>query len=164
MINPLGNDLNTVWNALKEGKSGVQNITIFDPQGFPTTIAAEIKNWDVGKVGEDVALWAKRGRHSRFAIGAAKQAVQASGFLDAHRDPTRIGVYMGAGEGNQDFVNFTTMMAAGIKDATSEFDLGGFLATGIKMLDANKNWNKSPTCPRLTWQTSSMPKAPMQTA
>lgn len=148
MINPLGNDLTTVWNALKEGKSGVGNITIFDPQGFPTTIAAEIKNWDIGQAGEDVALWAKRGRHSRFAVGAAKQAVKASGFLDAHRDPTRIGVYMGAGEGNQDFVNFTTMMAAGVSTGgPGEFDLGNFLSSGMAMLDAQQELEQEPNMP-----------------
>ncbi len=112
MVNPLGHDHETVWSALKESKSGVGRISIFDPTGFPTTIAAEVKGWDVDKVGEDPAVWKRRGRHTRFSVGAAKQAVAASGFLDFHRDPTRIGVYMGAGEGNQEFFNFTSMMAA----------------------------------------------------
>ena len=134
-INPMGHDHLSVWSGLKEGKSGVERITIFDPQGYPTTIAAEVKNWDVSKVGEDPAVWYRRGRHTRFAIGAAKQAVAQSGFLDTHRDPTRIGVYMGAGEGNQDFINFTTMMAAGLKDG-SPFKLGSFLSKGMEVLDA----------------------------
>ena len=67
-INPLGNDVPTVWKALQESKSGVAGITIFDASGFPTTIAAEIKGWDVSHAGEDLALWNRRGRHSRFAI------------------------------------------------------------------------------------------------
>ncbi len=145
MINPLGHDHETVWSALKESKSGVERITIFDPTGFPTTIAAEVKNWDVSKVGESVDLWQRRGRHTRFAIGAAKQAVASSGFLDAHRDPTRIGVYMGAGEGNQDFFNFTSMMAAGLKDGP--FNLSGFLAKGMEILDAEAELEQEPNMP-----------------
>ncbi len=137
MINPLGHDHETVWSALKESKSGVERITIFDPTGFPTTIAAEVKNWDVSKVGESIDVWQRRGRHTRFAIGAAKQAVASSGFLDAHRDPTRIGVYMGAGEGNQDFFNFTSMMAAGLKDGP--FNLSGSSPKGWRFSMPKRN-------------------------
>jgi len=145
-INPMGHDHLTVWAGLKEGKSGVGSITIFDPSGYPTTIAAEVKNWDVSKVGEDPAVWNRRGRHSRFAIGAAKQAVAASGFLDSHRDPTRIGVYMGAGEGNQDFFNFTSMMAAGLKES-NEFQLAAFLSKGMEVLDAQAELEQEPNMP-----------------
>ena len=44
MVNPLGHDVQSVWSALKESKSGVGPITVFDPAGYPTTIAAEVKN------------------------------------------------------------------------------------------------------------------------
>ena len=54
VINPLGNDIETVWSALKEGKSGVGYTTIFDASKFPTKISAEIKNWDVSQAGEDL--------------------------------------------------------------------------------------------------------------
>jgi 3-oxoacyl-[acyl-carrier-protein] synthase II len=145
MINPLGHDHETVWAALKNGQSGVGRISIFDPTGFPTTIAAEVKNWDVGKVGESVELWQRRGRHTRFAIGAAKQAVAASGIRDAKLDPTRVGVYMGAGEGNQDFFNFTSMMAAGLE--SGQFNLGDFLTAGMKMLDAEAELEQEPNMP-----------------
>ena len=42
MINPLGNDLATVWNGIKEGKSGVGYNTVFDASKFPTKICAEV--------------------------------------------------------------------------------------------------------------------------
>lgn len=145
MINPLGHDHETVWNALKNGESGVEQITIFDPTGFPTTIAAEVKNWDVGKVGEDVELWNRRGRHTRFSVGAAKQAVLSSGVLDFHHDPTRIGVYMGAGEGNQDFYNFTTVLAASMSE--SGFNLSKFLEKGRELLDAQVELEQEPNMP-----------------
>ncbi len=95
MINPLGHDVETVWNALKESKSGVGPISIFDATGYPTTIAAEVKNWDVSRCGENPEEWKHRGRHTRFAIGAAHQAIKQSGILDSGLDPRRLGVYMG---------------------------------------------------------------------
>jgi 3-oxoacyl-[acyl-carrier-protein] synthase II len=144
-VNPLGHDVHTVWSALKESKSGVGQISIFDPAGYPTTIAAEVKNWDVSKCGEDPAQWAHRGRHTRFAIGAAHQAILQSGILDSKMDPVRLGVYMGAGEGNQDFVNFTTMMAAAVKDGP--FDLGVFLRKGREVLDVNAELEQEPNMP-----------------
>ncbi|MCY2983074.1 MAG: beta-ketoacyl-[acyl-carrier-protein] synthase family protein [Planctomycetota bacterium] len=133
MVNPLGHDVQTVWSALRESKSGVGQISIFDPTGYPTTIAAEVKDWCISKAGEDAAVWKNRGRHTRFAIGAAKQAMAQSGLLDSGMAPTRIGVYMGAGEGNQDFPNFTNMMAAGVQHGP--FDLSAFLRRGRQVLN-----------------------------
>ena len=114
-INPLGHDVETVWKELKEGHSGVSFTTIFDASRFPTRISAEVKDWDVSELGVDMHLWEPRGRHSRFAAGAAQQAVDASGILDAGIDPLRIGVYLGSGEGNHDFHSFTRMMTAALQ-------------------------------------------------
>ena len=86
-INPLGNDVETMWTGVKEGRSGVGYTTIFDASKFPTKISAEIKNWDITETGEDAEIWKYRGRHTKFACGAAKQAVQQSGILDAEPRP-----------------------------------------------------------------------------
>ncbi|MCU0721581.1 MAG: beta-ketoacyl-[acyl-carrier-protein] synthase family protein [Pirellula sp.] len=145
MINPLGHDVETVWSALKESKSGVGPISIFDATGYPTTIAAEVKNWDVSRCGESPEEWKHRGRHTRFAIGAAHQAIKQSGILDSGLNPLRLGVYMGAGEGNQDFVNFTTMMAAAVREG--DFDLAAFLRKGREVLDVNAELEQEPNMP-----------------
>ena len=78
-INPMGHDVETVWSGLKEGKSGVGYTTIFDASTFPTRISAEVRNWDVSRIGEDLTVWKNRGRHTCFAAGAARQAVDSSG-------------------------------------------------------------------------------------
>jgi 3-oxoacyl-[acyl-carrier-protein] synthase II len=145
MINPLGHDVTTVWSALKESQSGVGKISLFDPTGYPTTIAAEVKAWDVSRCGEDPKVWSHRGRHTRFAIGAAHQAIRQSGILDSGLDPTRLGVYMGAGEGNQDFHNFTTMMAAAVQNGP--FDLSAFLRKGREVLDTKAELEQEPNMP-----------------
>ncbi len=145
MINPMGHDAATVWSGLKEGKSGVAKTTLFDASGFPTKISAEVKDWDVTKVGEPVELWANRGRHTRFAIGAAKQAMNDSGVSDTIKDPTRFGVYMGAGEGNQDFHTFSRMMSAAL--AGGDYDAAKFIAKGIELLDPAKELEQEPNMP-----------------
>ncbi len=145
MTNPLGHDPETVWKAVLEGRSSVGPITIFDASSYPTTIASEVKNYQLSNYGLIEDDWKRCGRHTKFAIGAAIQAVNASGFLDAKLDPRRVGVYMGAGEGNQDFYNFTTMMAAATQGPS--FDLAAFLKKGVKLLDAEAELEQEPNMP-----------------
>jgi 3-oxoacyl-[acyl-carrier-protein] synthase II len=144
-INPLGNDIETMWTALKQGKSGVGYTTIFDASKFPTKISAEIKNWDIVQTGEDPEVWKHRARHTRFACGAAKQAAAQSGFLDARLDPTRIGVYLGCGEGSQDFLSFSHMMTAALKP--DGLDLAAFARTGLEILNPVAEIEQEPNMP-----------------
>ncbi len=116
-VTPLGADIETVWKRVLAGESGVGYITHFDATNFPTRIAAEVRDWDLSDVGENPEDWKYQGRHTHFAIGAAKKAVADSGILDTPLDPTRFGVYTGSGEGQQDFDRFTEMMVAALEDA-----------------------------------------------
>lgn len=145
VINPLGHDVSTMWKALLESQSGVGPITVFDVTGYPTTIAAEVKNWDVSKVGENPSIWNYCGRHTRFAVGAAKQAVLQSGFLDSKIDPTRVGVYLGAGEGNLNFSNFTQMVDAAV--GGPEFDMTRFLGKGFELMNPREEMEQEPNMP-----------------
>jgi 3-oxoacyl-[acyl-carrier-protein] synthase II len=144
-INPMGHDAETVWSGLKEGKSGVGYTTIFDASRFPTKISAEVKNWDVADAGLDKSIWERRGRHSRFAAGAAKQAVDASGVLDANLDPVRFGVYLGSGEGNQDFDSFTRMMTAAL--TSDSLDIARFTKAGLETLNPMTELEQEPNMP-----------------
>lgn len=144
-INPLGNDVETVWTRLKQGESGVGYTSIFDASKFPTQISAEVKNWDIEDCGEDPELWKIRARHARFAAGAARQAVDGSGILDSELAPTRFGVYLGSGEGNQDFDSFTRMMAAAIVDG--KLDIARFTQAGLESLNPTVELEQEPNMP-----------------
>lgn len=144
-INPLGHDVETVWSALQEGRSGVAETTIFDASGFPTHIAAEVKNWDVAQAGEEVRCWEHRGRHSRFAVGAAKQAVESSGVMDAGVNPTRFGIYLGSGEGQQDFNSFSQMMASAMQ--ADELDVAEFTRKGLEVVNPMGELEQEPNMP-----------------
>jgi len=101
-VTPLGAEIETFWRRILNGESGVGYTTLFDAANFPTRISAEVRNWDLSDAGENPEDWKYQGRHTRFAVGAAKKAMADSG-LDLERvDPTRFGVYLGSGEGQQD--------------------------------------------------------------
>ena len=55
-VTPLGTDLDTVWNKLIAADSGMAPITRFDARSFPTTFAAEVKDYDFSRFVHDVAL------------------------------------------------------------------------------------------------------------
>lgn len=143
-VTPLGTTVPELWANLKEGKSGVGYTTLFDASNFPTRIAAEVKNWSLADVGENAAEWEKRGRHTKFAIGAAKQAMDESG-VGSTVDPDRFGVYLGAGEGQQDFYNFSHMMVAALKNG--ELDLAAFIQEGLNRLDPQLELEQEPNMP-----------------
>ncbi len=145
MINPMGHDCATVWAGLKEGKSGVAPTTLFDASGFPTKISAEVKNWDIASTGESAEVWRDRGRHTKFAAGAAKQAIADSGIMHTTIDPVRFGIYLGSGEGNQDFLTFTKMMAAALEGG--DYDAAKFIAKGLALLNPAKELEQEPNMP-----------------
>jgi 3-oxoacyl-[acyl-carrier-protein] synthase II len=143
-VTPLGATPERLWQNLLAGKSGVGRTTLFDANNFPTKISAEVKDWSIADEGEDPAVWAKRSRHTQFAAGAAKQAMRDSGVLDKV-DPTRFGVYLGAGEGQQDFYRFARMMA--VASADGEFSLKKFVETAVKELDPVAELEQEPNMP-----------------
>jgi 3-oxoacyl-[acyl-carrier-protein] synthase II len=144
-VTPMGTTVEPVWEGLKNGASGVGAISIFDASRFPTKIAAEVRNWNVSQVGEDPETWKLRGRHTRFAVGAAKQAVADSGILDARLDPTRWGVYLGSGEGQQDFHCFARMMTSAL--ASGSFDMALFTKAGLEWLHPMVELEVEPNMP-----------------
>lgn len=144
-VTPLGHEIETVWRRLLGGESGVGYISLFDASNFPTKISAEVRDWDLSDVGEDPEQWKYQGRHTHFAVGAAKKAVADSGIEDARIDPTRFGVYTGSGEGQQDFDRFTQMMVSGLQG--EDLDLGQFAKTGMEILHPISELEQEPNMP-----------------
>ncbi|HMO85336.1 MAG TPA: beta-ketoacyl-[acyl-carrier-protein] synthase family protein [Lacipirellulaceae bacterium] len=146
-VTPLGTRPAELWDNMMAAKSGVGRTTLFDASSFPTNIAAEVRNWSIAQEGEDPATWATRSRHTTFAGGAARQAMRDSGVLDAAGlDPQRFGVYLGAGEGQQDFFRFARMMTAGAAGG-GEFCLKTFMEIGLAELDPVAELEQEPNMP-----------------
>ena len=144
-VTPLGHDVETLWKRLLNAESGIGRTTLFDASNFPTQISAEVRGWDVSHVGEDPEKWKYRGRHTRFAVGAAKQAVTDAGLADARLDPTRFGVYLGCGEGQQDFDRFTQMMIAALDG--DQLNIAKFTKIGMEILHPLSELEQEPNMP-----------------
>jgi 3-oxoacyl-[acyl-carrier-protein] synthase II len=97
-ISPLGNDVDTLWNNLLAGKSGVSHITHYDASTFECQIAAEVKDFDpVARFGSREAR--RMDRYSQFALAATCQAIENSALQINHSNCDRIGVVIGSGIG-----------------------------------------------------------------
>lgn len=144
MVTPVGHSPEEFWKSLSAGKSGVGPITLFDASSFPTKIAAEVKNFDIADYGERYSDYQYCGRHTLFAVAAAKQAVADSGIQDSGYDPDRTGIYLGAGEGRQDFLNFVSIIADAYRVDQREIDGATFIREGNKRLHAEKELEQEP--------------------
>lgn len=144
-VTPIGNSVEAMWESLREAKSGIGTISHFDASHFPTKFAAEVKNFDLAKYVDDPKKFEFSGRNIRFAVGAAKQAVDDSGLLDGKLDPARFGVYLGAGEGQQDFHLVMGLVAA--SQHNGEVDLEAFTRAGLKRLHAQTELEQEPNMP-----------------
>lgn len=143
-ITPIGNSVDTMWKALQEGGSGIDYITHFDASAFPTKFAAEVKGFELSQYVTDPARFQHAGRNIVYAIGAAKQAVDQAGVGDL-KDPTRFGVYLGAGEGQQDFFLFMRMISLSQRDGA--FDMEKFTKYGLQYLNPNTEMEQEPNMP-----------------
>lgn len=106
IVCPLGHDVETLWTAIMQGKSGMDYTTIFDASTFPSTFSAEVKDYYLSKFIKNVELHKDCNRGCSFAIGAAAQACRQAGIdIETDKpkdgiDRKRLGIYLGAGEGS----------------------------------------------------------------
>ncbi len=98
LLTALGNDLASTWEALLEGRSGVRRITRFDPEGFATQIAAEVKDFEPERWMEKKEA-RRQDLFTQFAVAAASMAVEDSGLELPGGDGDRVGVIIGSGIG-----------------------------------------------------------------
>ena len=146
VITPIGKDVESMWKVLREGGSGIGRITHFDASKFPTKIAAEVKDFNLARYLADTSPFAESGRNVLFAIAAATEAVRGSGILDVALDPSRFGVYLGAGEGQQDFPVFMKLVSESMDDHGT-IDLERFTQAGLKYLNPQFEMEQEPNMP-----------------
>ena len=98
-ITPIGNDVESFWQALKDKTLGIGPITYFDTADFKCKLAAEVKDFDA-KAYMDSKTARRMEPFSQFAVAAAKQALDQSGIDMEKEDPFRVGVSVGSGIGS----------------------------------------------------------------
>jgi len=98
VMTSLGSDIDTLWQNVLAGKSGVDRVTTFDPTGYDCQIGGEIRDFTPAKY-MPVKETRRTDRFTQLAIAATRMAVQDSGLDLSKQDPTRIGVLVGSGIG-----------------------------------------------------------------
>ena len=95
-VTPIGNDVESFWNGVKEGKVGIGPITRFDTTGYKATLAAELKDF-VAKDRMDPRTARRMEPFSQYAVAAALEAVENAGLNMETEDPYMVGVIIGSG-------------------------------------------------------------------
>ncbi len=98
-ITPIGNNIETFWNSIKEGKIGFGPITGFDTADYKCRLAAEVKDFRPEDYMDKKAA-RRMEPFSRFAVAAAKQAMEDAGLDMTKEDPYRAGCAVGSGIGS----------------------------------------------------------------
>ena len=98
-ITPIGNDVETFWNGLKEKKLGFGPITYFDTTDYKAKLAAEVKDFEP-KDYMDPKAARRMERVAQFAVAATRQALEDSSLDMTKEDPFRVGVCVSSGIGS----------------------------------------------------------------
>lgn len=100
LLTAVGNDVQSTWASLLDGRSGAGPITQFDATDYPVRFACEVKNFDPGEYMDRKEV-KRTDPYAQFALAAAVQAMREAGldggFGDV--DPDRVGVVVGSGIG-----------------------------------------------------------------
>lgn len=134
IVSPVGNTVEEAWQNILAGRSGIGAITKFDASTFPTRIAGEVKNFDIGAY-----LSPKEARRMdtfiHFGMAAGIQAVRDAGLDQEQADAERIGVCIGPGIGGLPLIEATKdeFNGAGVRKVSPFFVPGSI----INMISGN---------------------------
>lgn len=98
-ITPVGNDVASFWQGLKDKKVGIAPITYFDTTDYKAKLAGEVKNFDPKKYMDPKAA-RRMEPFSQYAVAAAGEAIAQAGLDMEKEDPFRVGTSIGSGIGS----------------------------------------------------------------
>lgn len=103
VISCCGNDINTFWDNISNGVSGIKPISKYEPSVIRTRRVGEVKNFNLDSVFD--ARWnSKTDTHIQYALNATKQAVEQSGLDFGTLDTSRVHTVIGTTGGSYNFI------------------------------------------------------------
>ncbi|MGA7297980.1 MAG: beta-ketoacyl-ACP synthase II [Rhodanobacteraceae bacterium] len=108
ILSPVGNSLESAWDSITAGRSGIGPITHFDTSAFPTRISGEVRDFDPSQYipAKDVK---KMDPFIHYGVAAGKDALADSGYEISEANAERIGVAVGAGIGGLSTIERTSI-------------------------------------------------------
>ncbi len=148
-VTPLGQDLEGVWKRLLAGDCDSAPTTLFDASTFPSNFSAEVRDFELSRfLGDGYERHKVGSRNTQFALAAAEMAWQDAGMPSCDGlDPTRVGVYLGGGEGPLDFDNFAEAAVRGWKtdaDGRGHLDTLAWAEVALTHLQVSREAEQEP--------------------
>ncbi|WP_042455272.1 beta-ketoacyl-ACP synthase II [Neobacillus dielmonensis] len=100
-VTPLGNDVETTWKGILEGKSGIGPLTRVNADEYPAKVAAEVKEFNP-ELFMDRKDARKMDRFTQFAVASALMAVKDANLTIDEENSHRVGVWIGSGIGGME--------------------------------------------------------------
>jgi 3-oxoacyl-[acyl-carrier-protein] synthase II len=146
-VTPMGDEIETVWQRLLAGESGIARTTLFDAGTFPTTMSAEVKRFSLAEHVADASAHTGAGRNTQFALAACAQAWSAAKMDGQQLDLDRVGIYLAGGEGELDFDAFTGVSLSAWDAASSSVDTVKWAQLATGRMDAIRELEQEPNMP-----------------
>jgi 3-oxoacyl-[acyl-carrier-protein] synthase II len=100
-VTPLGNDVETTWKNIIEGKSGIGPLTRVNADEYPSKVSAELKDFNP-EVFMERKEARKMDRFTQYAVAGALMAVEDANLTINEENADRIGVWIGSGIGGME--------------------------------------------------------------
>lgn len=130
MMCALGTNREEVWTGMVEGRCGIGELSLFDPEGYRSRLVAEIPDYHPERHFTPLER-RRRSRSDQVALLAAEEALEDSGVLDDELDRSRVGVFFGSGTGdmlrNEEY--FADLVTRGIDHAKPSDIFNHFTST-----------------------------------
>ena len=151
IVSPVGNDIDTAWSNIREGRSGIRRIEEIDPSEFATQIGGEVRDFDIS---DYISLRDARRMDTfmHYGIAASVNAVMDAGLEVTEENGHRIGVAMCAGIGGLATIenNHDKYLAGGARKVSPFFIPGSI----INMTSGNVSIMYGMTGPNLSIVTA----------
>lgn len=153
IVCPMGHSVSSVWDGILTGKHGFNKTTIFDASTYPSKFCAEVKNYNLNEHIKSYEIHKNCNRGTSFALGAAAQACrQAKIEVETNNpndgiDRSRMGIYLGAGEGSVDNENFFEAMAKGYDSQNQKLDSIKWIKTAASKFSAKHELEQEANMP-----------------
>ncbi|NRD78421.1 beta-ketoacyl-ACP synthase II [Bacillus sp. BRMEA1] len=100
-VTPLGNDVETTWKGILEGKSGIGPLTRLNADDYPAKVAAELKDFNPEAFMEKKDA-RKMDRFTQYAVASSLMAVKDANLTINEENSHRVGVWIGSGIGGME--------------------------------------------------------------
>jgi 3-oxoacyl-[acyl-carrier-protein] synthase II len=100
-VTPLGNNVESTWTNILDGKTGIGPLTRLNADEYPAKVAAELKDFDIEEYVERKEA-RKMDRFTHYAVAASMMAVKDSKLEITEENAPRVGVWIGSGIGGME--------------------------------------------------------------